>query len=186
MNHVRRLRANRVTVKHLLPWCALAVIVGLWLASQIHQPMKAHAAEFAVAGRVLDAQDEPVRDAEVTLYLNDSSEPFQHEVTHADGTYILVLPDNQPINSIHIEYERTHYQSTDWTPEAADLAILQLHGGLIVPDIVLERRITAGFWVATAIFVLMLAFIVTERLHNTLAALTAIALIFAVSFVGGA
>jgi Na+/H+ antiporter NhaD/arsenite permease-like protein len=52
--------------------------------------------------------------------------------------------------------------------------------------VALERRITAGFWVATLSFLLVLVLIALERLHKTTAALLGVALVLGTSYVGGA
>src|SRR5690606_23220 len=66
-----------------------------------------------------------------------------------------------------------------------DMAELQAEGTLVLDDIVLARRLGISCWATTATFVLMLVLIATERLHKTLAALLAVAIIFTVSLVGG-
>jgi Na+/H+ antiporter NhaD/arsenite permease-like protein len=48
----------------------------------------------------------------------------------------------------------------------------------------MERRVTIGFWIALLTFVGLLALIAMERLHNTLAALFGMAVIFLVSYIG--
>ncbi len=53
-----------------------------------------------------------------------------------------------------------------------------------VPDLALERQITAGFWIAALVFAGMLFLVITERLHTTAAALLAAAAILAISLVG--
>jgi Na+/H+ antiporter NhaD/arsenite permease-like protein len=59
-------------------------------------------------------------------------------------------------------------------------------GSTDLGDIELQRRITAGFWVATLSFVLILGLIALEKLHKTTAALLGTALVLGISFVGGA
>jgi Na+/H+ antiporter NhaD/arsenite permease-like protein len=55
---------------------------------------------------------------------------------------------------------------------------------VVLPDTVLERKVTPAFWIATAIFAVMLLIIATGRLHTTLAALAGASLVFAVSYLG--
>ncbi len=51
---------------------------------------------------------------------------------------------------------------------------------------ILERRISAGFWVATLVFVGVLLLIAFELLHSTTAALAGVPIIFLTSYIGGA
>ncbi|MCJ7536502.1 MAG: ArsB/NhaD family transporter, partial [Anaerolineales bacterium] len=53
-------------------------------------------------------------------------------------------------------------------------------------DVILERRISAGFWVATIVFVGVLLLIAFELLHSTTAALAGVSIIFLTSYIGGA
>ncbi len=55
---------------------------------------------------------------------------------------------------------------------------------VILPDTILQRQITASFWIATLIFIGMLLLIAFGKLHNTLAALLGMSIIFAVSYLG--
>lgn len=55
---------------------------------------------------------------------------------------------------------------------------------MVLGEITLARRVTAAFWVATAIFMVMLILIAIGALHNTLAALLGASLVFAVSYLG--
>jgi Na+/H+ antiporter NhaD/arsenite permease-like protein len=170
----------------LMPYLALALIVGLWLARQIYTPEAALAAGRGVAGRIVDDQGEPVADAELKLYINEDNEPAVKTISQADGTYLLVLPEMQSISSVHVEVERPHFQSATWSPDKDELATLLADGSFATHDITLNRRIVASFWITLAIFLAMLAIIATERLHNTLAVLLAVVLIFGVSSLGGA
>lgn len=171
---------------YLLPWLAFALIVALWGAKQFLLPPPAQAAAIrAIAGRVVDEMDQPVQHAEVTLYINGAAEPTARAITQADGSYVLILPDDE-VDSLRIEFANPHFYPAIWEASPRELGDILEHGGLVLDDIVLKRRLTAGFWIATLIFVGMLAIIATERLHNTLAALLAVAAIFIVSLVGGA
>lgn len=176
----------RTFAQRMLPWLALTAIVGLWLAARF-EPEHIARAQGAIAGRVVDEQGEPVADTEVQVYVEGQDEPVAEDITHHDGTYILLVEDEEPaLRSMRIVYERAHFEEAVWRPSQRDVDDMSRHGGLVLPDIVLDRRITAGFWVATITFLVLLGLIATERLHNTLAALLAVAIVFTVSFVGGA
>lgn len=172
-------------LRQLSPWLALALIVGLWAAAQIRPLQTAQAAAVrAIAGHVVDEQGEPVEHVEVMLYVNGAAEPAAHAVSQGDGSYVLILPDDDA-DSLRIEFSRAHFYPATWTASLRELNDILDHGGLVLEDIVLRRRLTAGFWIATLTFVGMLVIIATEQLHNTLAALLAVAVLFGVSLVGG-
>ncbi len=173
-------------LRRLIPVLSLALILGLWLAASFKPPAAARATEQGIAGRVLDDQGIPVAHADVALYVNALSRPVDETVTQTDGTYVLVVPPLGQVGSVRVVYEHAHFYPAEWAPTASELDDLLEHGGLVLDDVVLKRHITASFWVATALFAGMLALIVTERLHNTLAALLAVALMFTVSLAGGA
>lgn len=114
------------------------------------RPSSAYAAgPPALAGRVIDSQGEPVHGAEVAAYLNDEEEPAIVGESQPDGVFVLDLPDGD-INSLRVEIERPHFEATMWDAEADDLDHLRQGKSLRLPDITLERRLTPGFWIATA------------------------------------
>lgn len=171
--------------RFLTPYLALAFILALWLFNQFHLPALALAANRGVAGHVTDAQGEPVVDAMLRLYLNEEAGPVTETHSQPDGAYLLILPEEQTVSSVRIEVEHSHFQVHTWVPDKSELATLLEEGSFATHDIILMRRIEMSFWVTAAIFLGMLALIATERLHNTLAALLAMVLIFGVSLLGG-
>ncbi|NIW49868.1 MAG: hypothetical protein GWN30_35375, partial [Gammaproteobacteria bacterium] len=48
----------------------------------------------------------------------------------------------------------------------------------------MEREVTAAFWIAAIIFALVLVLIATDKMHNTLAALSGAALLMGISYLG--
>ena len=165
----------------LAPYLALIFVVGLWLAKQARPLETALAASRGVAGHVADEQGEPVVDAILRLYINEEAEPATETHSQPDGAYLLVLPEAQRVSSVRVEVERSHFQSYTWLPNKSELATLLEEGSFATHDIILERRIVASFWITLVIFLGMLAIIATERLHNTLAVLLAVVLIFGIS-----
>jgi Na+/H+ antiporter NhaD/arsenite permease-like protein len=174
------------TLKKLVPFLLLALIVGGWLAARFDPPESARAAGMAVAGRLIDEQGVPVRDAEVSLFINGQEEPVDATASQPDGSYLLFVPTGEQVEEIRVAVERPHFWPLEWTPSADELEAMVEQGSVVVDDIVLERRLGIGFWVATVTFAAMLGLIATERLHKTLAALLAVAVIFGVGSVGGA
>jgi Na+/H+ antiporter NhaD/arsenite permease-like protein len=174
-------------------WLILALAAVLCLES-CALPAQAGAQEGTVvpgaetmglSGRVLDPLGEPVHDAEVLVLVNGGDEPIAHSTSQADGGFVIDLPRDH-YSSVVVEVERSHFQPTDLELETASVAQLNECGSVQLADIVLQRRITAGFWVATLSFALILALIALEKLHKTTAALLGAALVLGISFVGGA
>ncbi len=140
---------------------------------------------MGVSGQILDPLGEPVHDAEVSVLVNGGSEPIAHGASQEDGSFVIDFPLDR-YETIVVDIERSHFQPAEVKLEAAAVAQLNECGSVKLADITMERRITAGFWVATLSFVLILALIALERLHKTTAALLGAALVLGVSFVGGA
>ena len=140
---------------------------------------------MGISGRLLDPLGEPIHDAEVSVFVDGSAEPIAHSASQADGSVVVNLPPDH-YTGVVVEIERSHFQPADMELDAAELAQLNGCGSVQLADITMERRITAGFWVATLSFVLILALIALEKLHKTTAALLGASLVLGVSFVGGA
>jgi Na+/H+ antiporter NhaD/arsenite permease-like protein len=161
----------------------LGVLVVLVSISVVPGTVRA-SGTAAVSGRVVDPQGQPVREAHVALYLDGQSEPYSHQETDYTGTFVLDVPD-QPIAAAELVVTRPHFDAAAWTASDDELVLLNQGTSVRVPDLVLERRITPGFWIALVVFAGMLVLIVTERLHTTAAALLAAAAVLSVSLVGG-
>ena len=140
--------------------------------------------EYLISGRIQDAQGQPVDEAVVIARLANESEPLAEAVSHENGNWELLLPTvpNQPVN---IEISRPHFNTHFLTIGEADLVEV-LDSGLWVGVIQLERHISAGFWIATVVFLAVLLLIAFEVLHSTTAALAGFSTIFLVSYIGGA
>ncbi len=155
------------------------------LAQEEGSTASSGAESMGLSGRLVDPLGEPVHDAEVLVLVNGSDEPVAHGVSQVDGSFVIDLP-RELYTAVAIKVERPHFQSIDQELEATELDQLNEYGSVQLPDIALERRITAGFWVATLSFVLVLVLIALEKLHKTTAALLGAAIVLGVSFVGGA
>ncbi len=143
------------------------------------------AGEGSLTGWLVDPLGEPVHDAEVSAWVNHSREAAAHGTSQRDGSFVLDLPSG-PFETINVEISRPHFQSLELPLAPAQVAQLNECGSLVLEPIELERRITAGFWVATLVFGLVLLLIALEKLHKTTAALLGVALVLGASFVGGA
>ncbi len=138
-----------------------------------------------LSGRLVDPLGEPVSEAEVLALVNGSGGPEVHTTSQADGSFLLNLPPAR-FSTVEIEISRPHFQPLTRPLEPEEMAQLNECGSVGLGDIGLERRVTAGFWVATLAFVLVLVLIALEKLHKTTAALLGAALVLGISSVGGA
>jgi Na+/H+ antiporter NhaD/arsenite permease-like protein len=150
--------------------------------------------ETSLTGRVADPQGEPVKDAEVHLVVGgdvgegDGEHSAPAAESQADGSFVVDLPADTigQIDHLTIELSRPHFRPVTWEASAEEIASLNRGESVRLPDLEMERRVTAGFWVASITFALILLIIALERLHNTMAALLGAAIILSTTYVGGA
>jgi Na+/H+ antiporter NhaD/arsenite permease-like protein len=137
----------------------------------------------ALAGRVVDSQGQPIKRAQISVYLNGDQEAISEGESSHDGTFIAHLPGGV-MAAAHLVVTHPHFENATWQATTSDLTRLNGGNALIIPEIELQRRLTTGFWVATLVFAGILVLIVSERLHSTMAALLGVAIILGISLVG--
>ncbi|MDX1689253.1 MAG: SLC13 family permease [Candidatus Promineifilaceae bacterium] len=136
-------------------------------------------------GHVYDGKGQPVAGVDVTARTAGESELLAEAETQDDGRFALSFgPDVASLAALQIQLQRPHFQDTSVRLPSETLAALQSGDATVMADVELVPRITPAFWLAAAIFVLMLILIAVGSIHNTLAALVGAALIFAVSYLG--
>jgi len=170
-------------------WLLLAVLLlgaVLVLPGRTPSPVARAEGLVSVSGRLLDPQGQPVRGAELVMHEGQSQAAIATGESQHDGYFVLDLPDGLLSPDLVIEIERAHFRSQEIELKAEDVTRLQAGESLRLPDIELARHIAPGFWVATLVFVGVLALIALEKLHNTMAALLGAAIVLGNSFVGGA
>ncbi len=157
----------------------------------------------SIIGLIYDGQNQPVKDAHVIWRLSPEGETLLDTTTQADGIFSLTLPetiaieekpaggtaavlplDNVLGDTMTLYIERAHFQTKTVPISGENVKVLKDGGTLLLPNIVLERRISPAFWIATAIFIIVLILIATGALHNTLAALLGVSLLYLVSYLG--
>ena len=139
----------------------------------------------SLSGRVIDAQGLPVSETEILLLVNGNEEmEFSTETNH-DGVYLLDFP-TENIVSLELEISHPHFKVATWQATQDEIGFIDEGADIRVPDILLERQLTAGFWVATLVFIGVLVLVMTERLHTTSAALLGAAIILTFSMIGSA
>jgi Na+/H+ antiporter NhaD/arsenite permease-like protein len=142
----------------------------------------------------VDSQGEPIQGVSIELVINGVSEIQENEhendtpTSQTDGNFFIEIPVDDPaeIDTIALKFTRHHFETAEWTANADQVNQLKTKQSIRLDDLLLDRRITAGFWVATIVFVLILLLIALEKLHNTMAALLGTAIILGFSYVGGA
>ncbi|MCK5635552.1 MAG: anion permease, partial [Anaerolineales bacterium] len=132
-----------------------------------------------VTGRVIDKQGQPIQMAHVQLQAGESI--LVDSYTQDDGSFSFPLPDTLG-DGLTLVVERHHFETATLAISAAELDRLMPGLALVVPTIELERRITLAFWVAALVFIGMLLLIALEKLHNALAALAGLSVVFGVSY----
>lgn len=163
---------------------ASLIIIALLLVMPWHNVRgQAPEATQLITSAVYDSQDQPVADAIVSLHEANNHELLTETLTQPNGRYSLTLPDTIP-NQLTVWVEREHFQPEIVRLDTDAMQSLQAGQPIVLPVTVLQRQITASFWIATLIFIGMLALIAFGKLHNTLAALLGMSAIFAVSYLG--
>jgi len=134
-------------------------------------------------GKVEDGQFQPVRDVEVSLVDPSSQEVLSSSLTLSDGRYALALPTSVP-KQLKIDFTRPHFTNQVLTISPEIVGSLQSGSSITLPKILLEREITAAFWISGFVFIAVLILIATGFLHNTLAAFSGASALLLVSYLG--
>ncbi len=163
---------------------AFLVLMGALLAlpRQTAQGQKA-LPNSLLTGVVYDRQNQKVDNARVSLFAAGADAPLSQTVTQADGRYALTIPATIP-DELTVRIEREHFQPQIIELDTAVAQTLRTGQPVSLPDTILRRQITLSFWIATLIFMGMLLLIAFGKLHNTLAALLGMSVVFAVSYLG--
>lgn len=157
-------------------------IVGMAQAGQT-EPGGNQQPNYVIAAQLLDSQQQPVVNAQVTAHMPGVEEPLAETESQEDGNWALEL-EEEPEAGLTIVIQRPHFQKESLELTANDLAELLVTGTFGFGEITLQRQVTAGFWAATLIFVSVLLIIAFEKLHSTTAALAGLSAVFLVSFAG--
>jgi Na+/H+ antiporter NhaD/arsenite permease-like protein len=139
---------------------------------------------YLISGRLIDAQSQPVVAAEVSAHVSGETEPMAEAESQEDGSWSLLL-SALPEQKLTITIERHHFETQTVSLNIQELSLLEETGVYRVDELALERRISAGFWAAAAIFLAVLLVIAFEKLHSTTAALAGLSAVFLVTFIGG-
>jgi len=168
--------------RRFLFFCAL--VSGVFFLTASHPAVtQAQEDEFTrlILGEITDGQNVPVEGVEITAHA--SSETLGETMSQPDGSFILYLEQGQ-FDSLALDFQRPHFEEETIELSVSEVRRLQNGGTITIPALTLTRHISPVFWIVTAIFAGMLAIIAAGRLHNTLAALLGMSLIYAISYLG--
>ncbi|MGB2963373.1 MAG: ArsB/NhaD family transporter [Anaerolineales bacterium] len=136
-----------------------------------------------IYGIIQDAHRQPVKDVDIILFTPSGPNPLASTKTLSDGRFALEVPEPLP-DELSIRYDRPHYQQREIKLNASHLLSFESGNSITLPLITLEREITAAFWVAGLVFIVVLVFIAAGFLHNTLAAFAGASFLLAISYLG--
>ncbi|GAB4529272.1 MAG: hypothetical protein Fur0018_15730 [Anaerolineales bacterium] len=186
-------------------WGVLLLLLG-GMALFFQPTVRAQSpAETAVlVGQIFDSQGQSVEGAQVQVLIDEQL--LAQAETQPDGSFALQLPKTIPYGStenaphgqtvlqvwadiapqtpVNLQIMRAHFEPRRFPLSPEQVQTLRNGEILGLPPIQLERHIGIAFWLATLVFVGMLALIASSKIHNTLATLSGAALVFAISYLG--
>jgi len=138
-----------------------------------------------LVGFIHNAQNQPVAGVHVQLVSSKTGTSVADTQSQPDGRFALQI-EHHLQGQLEIKADREHFESI--TIPVSQTLLTELQGGqsIEIPTITLTRRIGISFWIATAIFLLVLVLIAMEGLQNTLAVLVGTTLVFGFSYLGSA
>ncbi len=173
-------------IRRAAPLAAAILLFATGLLLWFSNPMRVEAQQTSavyLVGVIRDGQSQPVMGVELQLLNHHNDQLLASATSQADGRYALPIPEGVPQQAdLHIERAHFSNQVVQLTEEQLDG--LRAGESISMEQIVLEREIEPSFWIATAVFVVMLLLIAVGFLHNTLAALVCASLLYAFSYLG--
>jgi len=173
-------------IRRAAPLAAAILLFASGLLLWFFNPMRVEAQQSSavyLVGVIRDGQSQPIMGVELQLLNHQNDQLLASATSQADGRYALLIPEGVPQQAdLHIERAHFSNQVVQLTEEQLDG--LRAGESISMEQIVLEREIEPSFWIATAVFVVMLLLIAVGFLHNTLAALVGASLLYAFSYLG--
>ncbi|MFA9404523.1 MAG: SLC13 family permease, partial [Anaerolineales bacterium] len=165
------------------------VVIGLLLAVLILilpnfiQDGAAQSTTPLIVGLLKDSQDQPISGAKVTLKDPSVDLVVNESESQDNGRFALVVPRQVP-DELSIHIERPHFDEELIVIPSEGINRLRIGQTVVLEDTVMSRQINIAFWVAAAVFVVVLILIASDWLHNTLAVLLGASVIYAVTYLG--
>ena len=136
-----------------------------------------------IFGSFQDAQNQPIEGVTISLLVIDSTEPISSTISQSNGRFAIPVPLSLP-DQLDLHINRHHFQEMNYTLDDIHIHKLQSGDSIALSTIILNREITLAFWLAGAVFVVVLILIAGGLLHNTLAAFAGASLLLAISYLG--
>jgi Na+/H+ antiporter NhaD/arsenite permease-like protein len=184
---------------------ASLILITQQVGAQAESPQKT----ALISGTIFDSQKQPVAGAEIVWSPQPGGEPLAQTTSQPNGSFALVLPEtvkgslltgsairssnsseaglplSQVLTStLTLQISRPHFKPDAIQLDQAAVQSLKAGQPVALPEIVMQRRIDLGFWIATVVFILVLVLIASGQLHNTLASLLGAALLLGISYLG--
>jgi Na+/H+ antiporter NhaD/arsenite permease-like protein len=144
--------------------------------------------ELVLVGTVSNDQGQSVAEAEVEVFYDNEETPVGIAESLETGLWEVLLPqpsEQMPQKTVTVEFKHPHFGSETYTLAAPDVSSLRSGESVNIGEVSLANRFTAGFWVATFTFLLVLGIIAFEKLPNATAALLGTGIVFATTYFGG-
>jgi Na+/H+ antiporter NhaD/arsenite permease-like protein len=161
----------------------LVITAGLLLLPAHTAQARVDPSERLITGYIHDRQGTVIQNVHVSLMVPGNANPLEEALTQPDGWFTLAFPED-PMDGLSIRVTREHFKEVDIPLDSAAIQMLRNSGTLELQEITLERHIGLSFWIATLVFIGVLALIAQGKLHTTLASLLGVAVIFACSYLG--
>jgi len=140
-----------------LPLAAIAMAL-FWVGGDSHAQEEAPGP--LIVGAIHDAQNQPVQGAQVSLLASKTNETLVETSTQANGRYSIPIPNPLPTEPILL-IQRAHFEEVSIPLEPEAIQSLQAGEAVVIHEITLSRQINLAFWIATLVFVAVLALIAT-------------------------
>ena len=108
--------------------------------------------ELVIVGEVLDSQGVPVVDAEIKAVTSQQEESIAEAQSQEDGTWVLSFPEIL-LRDMLREIAHPHFSTQLIDLQESELRTLNQDDIYQLEPVVLDRRISAGFWIATFVFI---------------------------------
>ncbi|HHW20082.1 SLC13 family permease [Thermodesulfovibrio thiophilus] len=149
---------------------------------------------FNISGTILDSHREPVKEAEIRVFVNENPykiivdhKEIDKTVTSSHGTFQISFNLKEGmINTakIQIEIVKSSYKKTTVELKKNDFAVKE-NKFYLTKDIILNRSLGPAFWLATGVFLVSYALISCELLHRTVAAMLGASTMLILTYTAG-
>ncbi len=149
---------------------------------------------FNISGTILDSHREPVKEAEIRVFVNEkpykmivNHKEIDKTVTSSHGTFQISFNLKEGMidtAKIQIEIVKSSYKKTTVEIKKEDFAVKE-NKFYLTKDIILNRSLGPAFWIGTGVFLVSYALISFELLHRTVAAMLGAATMLILTYTAG-